>query len=384
MVVGWTLVVVCAVLIYSSCAVRGAACAPRHPRERGRRAHARQERSQLDLQSLILDGVMGAFSGFAIALGNGSVQPDDYGTRLTFLAYAALILGGAGRVVGPIVGAMTGHHLAVVPEEPPHPVGQRRLLPRGGGVAQRLGAVRFILLGVSLMALSSSDRRASSATDGRARARCPLTPWARRARPGHGPRALDGVAARRRRRQARPDPRGRRCVRRYGGCTAVDVDHLEVQRGVITAFIGPNGAGKTTFFDLLTGFDKAQRGLLGLRGPEGHGVAPTPSRGAGMVRTFQLTKALTRMTVLDNMRLGATDQGGELFLPRAAAGHLKQRQQKQIDERAARPAARFKLDAKREQTSPAACPAASASCSRWRGRSWSSRRSSCSTSRWPG
>lgn len=45
-------------------------------------------------------------------------------------------------------------------------------------------------------------------------------------------------------------------TRRFGGMTAVDVDHLEVQRGSITALIGPNGAGKTTFFNLLTGFDK--------------------------------------------------------------------------------------------------------------------------------
>src|SRR3954466_8484439 len=45
-------------------------------------------------------------------------------------------------------------------------------------------------------------------------------------------------------------------VRAFGGITAVDVDHLEVQRGIITALIGPNGAGKTTFFNLITGFDR--------------------------------------------------------------------------------------------------------------------------------
>ena len=43
--------------------------------------------------------------------------------------------------------------------------------------------------------------------------------------------------------------------RQFGGLTAVDVDHLEIPRGSITALIGPNGAGKTTFFNLLTGFD---------------------------------------------------------------------------------------------------------------------------------
>ena len=45
-------------------------------------------------------------------------------------------------------------------------------------------------------------------------------------------------------------------TRVFGGLTAVDVEHLEIPRGAITALIGPNGAGKTTLFNLLTGFDK--------------------------------------------------------------------------------------------------------------------------------
>ena len=54
-------------------------------------------------------------------------------------------------------------------------------------------------------------------------------------------------------------------VRHFGGIMAVDVEHVEVQRGSITALIGPNGAGKTTFFNLLTGFDEPNRGRLAVR-----------------------------------------------------------------------------------------------------------------------
>ena len=61
---------------------------------------------------------------------------------------------------------------------------------------------------------------------------------------------------------AKPDPIvvADKVLRQFGGLTAVDVEHVEIQRGVITALIGPNGAGKTTFFNLLTGFDRPQTG----------------------------------------------------------------------------------------------------------------------------
>jgi neutral amino acid transport system ATP-binding protein len=100
-------------------------------------------------------------------------------------------------------------------------------------------------------------------------------------------------------------------VRQFGGMTAVNVDHLEVQRGIITALIGPNGAGKTTFFNLITGFYKPDGGAASFSGEAILGRPPYAIARRGMVRTFQITKALARMPVIDNMMLAAPDQPGE-------------------------------------------------------------------------
>src|SRR3989337_4468997 len=80
-------------------------------------------------------------------------------------------------------------------------------------------------------------------------------------------------------------------VRQFGGLTAVDVEHVEIQRGAITALIGPNGAGKTTFFNLLTGFDQPSHGSRAFQGKSLSGVPAHRVARLGMVRTFQLTKA---------------------------------------------------------------------------------------------
>ena len=99
--------------------------------------------------------------------------------------------------------------------------------------------------------------------------------------------------------------------RSFGGIVAVDVERVEIQRGSITALIGPNGAGKTTFFNLMTGFDEPDTGSWSFNGESLEKVAAHKTAAMGMVRTFQLTKSLTKMSVIENMKLGATDQTGE-------------------------------------------------------------------------
>ncbi len=111
----------------------------------------------------------------------------------------------------------------------------------------------------------------------------------------------------------KPDPvlvaRGLR--RSFGGLDAVDVDHLEIQRHTVTSLIGPNGAGKTTLFNLLTGFDKPSAGEWHLNNGSLAGIAAFRVARRGMVRTFQLTRSLGRLTVMDNMLVATKDHAGE-------------------------------------------------------------------------
>jgi branched-chain amino acid transport system ATP-binding protein len=133
--------------------------------------------------------------------------------------------------------------------------------------------------------------------------------------------------------------------RSFGGNKAVDVTHLEIPRGKITALIGPNGAGKTTLFNLLTGFDKPDTGTWTFEGRDLAGVAPNKVARIGMIRTFQLTKALSLLTVLDNMRLGAQDNPGEKILA-AFIRPLWAKKEAEITANAESLLKRFKLDAK--------------------------------------
>ena len=117
-------------------------------------------------------------------------------------------------------------------------------------------------------------------------------------------------------------------VKQFGGIRAVDGASFEVAEGSITALIGPNGAGKTTLFDVVTGFQRGDRGSVRFAGEE---VLRRPAYAIarrGMVRTFQITKALAAMPVIDNMMLAAPEQPGERLrgLLRVAAARRRERE----------------------------------------------------------
>jgi neutral amino acid transport system ATP-binding protein len=103
-------------------------------------------------------------------------------------------------------------------------------------------------------------------------------------------------------------------VRHFGGVAALAGATLDVEEGSITALIGPNGAGKTTLFNVVSGFYRPERGTIRFKGERIDRKPPHWIAQRGLVRTFQITKALARMTVLENVMLAAPDQPGEHLL----------------------------------------------------------------------
>jgi branched-chain amino acid transport system ATP-binding protein len=132
----------------------------------------------------------------------------------------------------------------------------------------------------------------------------------------------------------------------FGGIHAVRGASFEVKRGSITALIGPNGAGKTTLFNIVTGFYRPDAGQIVLDGESIYGKRPYAIARRGMIRTFQITKALAAMPVIDNMMLAAADQPGErlvTLLGRPVAGR---RREAEVREQAMELLATFNLDKK--------------------------------------
>jgi len=91
----------------------------------------------------------------------------------------------------------------------------------------------------------------------------------------------------------------------FGGLKAVDQASLDVRAGEIVGLIGPNGAGKTTLFATIAGFHKPDTGRITLQGHDITGLAPHRICAAGMVRTFQITQPFARISVRENIMVGA-------------------------------------------------------------------------------
>ena len=111
----------------------------------------------------------------------------------------------------------------------------------------------------------------------------------------------------------------------FGGILALDDCSVDIEQGSITGLIGPNGSGKTTLFNVITGYETVDQGMIRLNGQSITNAPPDKVFGMGVARTFQLTRIFPRLTVLENMHVAVQREGTRALLDRWSSSHEQKR-----------------------------------------------------------
>jgi branched-chain amino acid transport system permease protein len=234
------------------------------------------------LRALVLSGALSATAGGLYATVLLVVTPQSvYGLVTSAEAMILTLLGGAGAYWGPLIGSIL-------------------LLPLNEGLRAELGGrlpgVEGVVYGLAIMLVILV------APEG--------IYW--RLRRGGAARASDSPALvvvamgeREPKRAAGVILSVKNLSRRYGGLSAVNRVSFEVEQGEIVGIIGPNGAGKTTLFNLLNGLVPPSEGGIAFEGRQITGLKPNRVCRCGVARTFQTVRAFRRMSLIENVVVGA-------------------------------------------------------------------------------
>jgi branched-chain amino acid transport system permease protein len=226
---------------------------------------------------------LGAVGGIVYSAAVGFLSPDNFAVNQSVILFAMLVVGGAGTVGGPILGALL---ITVLPT----------YYLRGG--AESAIAFAAVLL-VFLILLP--DGIAGLGLDGWRALRRRLRP----SRPAgdlpvERPAPIEGE----------PLPAGVPALEvsglavRFGDFQALDGVDVTVRPGSVHAIVGPNGAGKTTLLNTVSGVYAPAAGDIRLYGRSIVGLRPAQIRAAGVMRTFQNPTVVPDLSVLDNVKLG--------------------------------------------------------------------------------
>jgi branched-chain amino acid transport system permease protein len=237
--------------------------------------------------ALMLSGALAAMAGGLYAVVLLVVTPEAvFGMLVSAQALILTLFGGVGTLWGPVIGAVV-------------------LVPLAEGLNAKLGnvlpGIQGVVYGVAIIAIILSapegvywrirdrfaNRRAEPAAPPVPSAAIPVLPREPRAPVGDGLLILRDVSI------------------SFGGLRALDGVDLAVPEGGLYGIIGPNGAGKTTLFNVINGFLAPQRGTISFAGEMLIGLRPSQVCRRGIGRTFQVVRAFPRMTVLENVTVGA-------------------------------------------------------------------------------
>ena len=242
--------------------------------------------------ALMVSAGMGSAAGGLYAIVLLVVTPQTmFGALVSAQALTMAMFGGIGVFWGPVLGAAV-----LVPLAETLNAQLGNILPGIQGVVYGFAIILITLLAPEGIYWSISDHL----TSGRA-GRAPAPPLAgtvapasitpqqilRPAAAGEALLCLNGIS------------------RAFGGLKAVEDVTLTIKAGTIHGIIGPNGAGKTTLFNVINGFLAADHGSIVFAGIELVGLKPHEICRHGVGRTFQVVRAFPRMTVLENVIIGA-------------------------------------------------------------------------------
>jgi ABC-type multidrug transport system fused ATPase/permease subunit len=240
--------------------------------------------------AFVLSAVMAGLAGGVFASITGFISPESFPFFQSILFLLVVMIGGADRTLGPLLGALV---VVLLPEVLSFLAGYRLLF---------VGVLLLLVLRVAPGGIVGLvERLFKAASDGPA------------PQPSESiPEFLSQADAE------------KLTVRdlsiSFGGIRAVTALNFEALAGKITSVIGPNGAGKTTALNLVCGFYKPSTGSIAISGEE---VAGAPSHAvaqAGIARTYQTTQLFGQMSVIDNVMIafrkgrltgGAIDRASE-------------------------------------------------------------------------
>jgi branched-chain amino acid transport system permease protein len=240
------------------------------------------------LKAITLSGAMaGVAGGFYAVVLLVVTPPAVFGMLVSAQALIVAMFGGVGTVWGPVIGAVT---LVPLSEMLHAQLGD--VIPGIQGVVYGVAIVAVILLAPEGVFWKVRDMLPRRRRDISAPAAAPAVAIA-----ANAPKTLllggDVILT------------VENVSKAFGGLQAVRSVSLEVKRGEILGIIGPNGAGKTTLFNLLNGFISPDQGRVLLEGKDVVGCAPYEICRLGMGRTFQVVRPFRRMSVHDNVIVGA-------------------------------------------------------------------------------